>query len=316
MEKADPLESPETDDIPDAIEHYNSNSSLYTAGGHQAVNPNDPPSFSRGFKLSADIPDSMGGSSDTDRETVRSEYDRQMEAMEESRALAREAAASSHEPESPNGESHGLGGNAATREPVASLIDVPMLQIPTLPESEPYSHNSGILFDPTPEPGTFISEMADLGANEGVPFVPPTREQTRNMQIKILGKTHLLKSIASATVMPSKWLDVEKDFHDDQENFPSTKDGVPDVSVTDVGDQSMDEDADAMDVDKDVGVTFRPVPKLKLSAKPKPRAKTVPATWLLNVWNTDERYVDRLRDEPAPPTRRSDQSHLSTNPRR
>jgi hypothetical protein len=62
LEKNDQLESSE-DDIPDAIKHYNSTSSLYTAGGHQAVNPNDPPSFSRDFKLSADIPDSVGGSS-------------------------------------------------------------------------------------------------------------------------------------------------------------------------------------------------------------------------------------------------------------
>ena len=62
LEKADPLESPETDDTPDAIEYYNSNSSLYIAGGHQVANLNDPPSFNRGFKLSAVVPDSMGGS--------------------------------------------------------------------------------------------------------------------------------------------------------------------------------------------------------------------------------------------------------------
>jgi hypothetical protein len=75
-----------------------------------------------------------------------------MEAMENSRTVARVAAAvSSYEPESPNDESHGLGGNAATCEPVASLIDVPMSSAPTLPESEPYCHNSGIRFDPTPQ---------------------------------------------------------------------------------------------------------------------------------------------------------------------
>ena len=164
---------------------------------------------------------------ETDRETVRSEYDKQMEVRENSKTLARDAVRSSYEPESPNDESHGLVGNAATCEPVASLIDVPMSSVPTLPESEPYSHNSGIRFDPTPKPGTFTSELAELGVIEGVPFVPPTEAQARNMQKRILGKTHLLRS----------------------------------------KDQSMD-------VDRNVGAK-----KLKATAKPKPRAKSVPATF-------------------------------------
>ena len=60
-EKNDQLESSE-EEIPDAIEHYKRTSRFYTVGGHQAVNPNDPPSFSRNFKPSADIPDMMGSS--------------------------------------------------------------------------------------------------------------------------------------------------------------------------------------------------------------------------------------------------------------
>ena len=50
--------------IPDAIKHYTTTtSSIYSAGGHQAANLNDPPSFSRNFKFSVDIPDTMGVSS-------------------------------------------------------------------------------------------------------------------------------------------------------------------------------------------------------------------------------------------------------------